>query len=190
MPSHDPHALKAQFLAQHGIWSPRWASLLALDPSYFAAYLELRAAASKGQHITPKFQELIHLSVASVVSTMFIPGIEAHTRAALDAGATKGEILEVLALTSVCGIHSINCGLPVLMEVLAEQGMLPERPEELDERRQELKDDFYRKRGYWGKTWDDVLAFDLGFFEAYTVSDVFFRPSLQFHLKLGLLEFG
>jgi len=166
--SHDPKALKEEFLAQHGTWSPQWESLLNLDPSYFAAYLKLRAAAGKGKHVSPKFQELIHLSVASVVSTMFVPGIEAHTRAALDAGATKEEILEVLALTSVCGIHSISCGLPVLMEILSEQGKLPEQPEQLDPRRQHLKDDFHKKRGYWGSTWDSVLAFDPDFFEAYT----------------------
>jgi len=166
----DQRALKEAFLAQRGVWSPQWESLLKLDPTYFAAYLKLRAAASKGKHVSPKFQELIHLSVASVVSTMFVPGIEAHARAALDAGATKEEILEVLALTSVCGIHSISCGLPVLMEVLAEQGKLPEQPEKLDERRQYLRDDFEKKRGYWGATWDSVLSFDPDFFEAYTVS--------------------
>lgn len=171
MTSLDSKELKKQFLAQNGKWSPQWESLLNLDPSYFAAYLKLRTAASKGRHVSPKFQELIHLSVASVVSTMFVPGIEAHTRAALDAGATKEEILEVLALTSVCGIHSISCGLPVLMEVLSEQGKLPEWPEQLDPRRQQLKDDFHKKRGYWGATWDKLLAFDPDFLEAYTVSD-------------------
>ena len=93
MSSPDPKALKEEFLAQNGKWSPQWESLLNLDPNYFAAYLKLRAAASKGKHVSPKFQELIHLSAASVVSTMFVPGIEAHTRAALDAGATKEEIL-------------------------------------------------------------------------------------------------
>jgi alkylhydroperoxidase/carboxymuconolactone decarboxylase family protein YurZ len=174
MSSPDPKALKEEFLAQNGKWSPQWESLLNLDPSYFAAYLKLRAAASKGKHVSPKFQELIHLSVASVVSTMFVPGIEAHTRAALDAGATKEEILEVSALTSVCGIHSISCGLPVLMEILSEQGKLPEWPEQLDPKRQQIKDDFHKKRGYWGSTWDKLLAFDPDFLEAYTVSDVWF----------------
>jgi hypothetical protein len=107
---------------------------------------------------------------------MFVPGIEAHTRAALDAGASKEEILEVLALTSVCGIHSISCGLPVLMEVLGEKGMSVGSGGDggLDERRKELKEDFERKRGYWGETWDAVLKVDPDFFEAYTVSAVFF----------------
>jgi alkylhydroperoxidase/carboxymuconolactone decarboxylase family protein YurZ len=172
----NPSVLKAAFISQHGVWSPQWESLLRVDPNYFAAYLQLRAAASKGKHISPKFQELIHLSVASVVSTMFVPGIEAHTRAALDAGASKEEILEVLALTSVCGIHSISCGLPVLMEVLGEKGMSVGSGGDggLDERRKELKEDFERKRGYWGETWDAVLKVDPDFFEAYTVSAVFF----------------
>jgi alkylhydroperoxidase/carboxymuconolactone decarboxylase family protein YurZ len=183
MSSPDPKALKEEFLAQNGKWSPQWESLLNLDPSYFAAYLKLRAAASKGKHVSPKFQELIHLSVASVVSTMFVPGIEAHTRAALDAGATKEEILEVLALTSVCGIHSISCGLPVLMEILSEQGKLPEWPEQLDSKRQQIKDDFHKKRGYWGSTWDKLLAFDPDFLEAYTVSDISSPEIVTNHIK-------
>ena len=172
--AHSAQSLKSEYLAQDGIWCPQWESLLNLDPSYFAAYLRLRTAARKGGHISPKFQELIHLSVASVVSTMFLPGIEAHTRAALDAGATKEEILEVLALTSVCGIHSVSCGLPVLMEILGEQGKLPERAGKLDKRRQHLKEDFERKRGYWGATWDAVLDIDPDFFEVYTVSEAVF----------------
>ena len=35
---------------------------------------------------------------------------------ALEAGATKEEILEVIQLTSIMGIHSMTMGLPILME--------------------------------------------------------------------------
>ena len=49
-----------------------------------------------------------------------------------------------------------------------------------------MKEDFHTKRGYWGKTWDDVLAFDPDFFEAYTVSDISFSHSLEFHLTAWL----
>ncbi|MDF2471321.1 MAG: carboxymuconolactone decarboxylase, partial [Rhodococcus erythropolis] len=38
---------------------------------------------------------------------------------ALDMGVTPKEILEVLKLTTVVGIHSCNVGVPILMEEIA-----------------------------------------------------------------------
>lgn len=40
-------------------------------------------------------------------------------RNALDAGATREEVLEVIQLTTVLGIHSSNLALPILAEELA-----------------------------------------------------------------------
>jgi len=34
----------------------------------------------------------------------------------LEAGASKEEILEVIQLTSIMGIHSMSMGVPILME--------------------------------------------------------------------------
>lgn len=51
----SPSILKTTFLSLHGIWSPQWESLLHLDPSYFAAYLRLRSAASTSPHLPRKF---------------------------------------------------------------------------------------------------------------------------------------
>ena len=39
---------------------------------------------------------------------------------------------------------------------------------ELDARRQAIKDDFIKNRGYWAPIWDQVLALSPEFFEAYT----------------------
>ncbi len=38
---------------------------------------------------------------------------------------------------------------------------------EAEERRQRLKDEFTRTRGYWAPVWDDLLRLDPDFFEAY-----------------------
>ena len=38
---------------------------------------------------------------------------------AFEAGATKEEILEVIQLTSIMGIHSMNMGVPILTDELA-----------------------------------------------------------------------
>ncbi len=68
------------------------------------------------------------------------------------------------------GVHAVNVGVPLLSEVLEEEGLA--RPGAssvgLDVRREHLKSDFTKKRGYWHSTWDAVLALDPDFFEAYT----------------------
>jgi len=41
-------------------------------------------------------------------------------------------------------------------------------PKKLDPRRQKLKDEFTRNRGYWAPLWDDVLELSPDYFEAYS----------------------
>jgi alkylhydroperoxidase/carboxymuconolactone decarboxylase family protein YurZ len=50
------------------------------------------------------------------------PGVRRHIQNALRAGATKEEILEVMQLTSIMGIHSMAMGVPILMEELERAG--------------------------------------------------------------------
>jgi alkylhydroperoxidase/carboxymuconolactone decarboxylase family protein YurZ len=93
---------------------------------------------------------------------MYAPGIREHVRRALDLGATKEELLEVLQLTSTLGIHASTVGVPLLLEALGDREVPP-----LDERRTALKADFEAKRGYWHGFWDGLLELDPDFFEAY-----------------------
>ncbi|MGB0169834.1 MAG: carboxymuconolactone decarboxylase family protein, partial [Paracoccaceae bacterium] len=53
----------------------------------------------------------------NVATTHLWPsGARRHIQNALEAGATKEEILEVIQLTSIMGIHSMSMGVPILME--------------------------------------------------------------------------
>jgi alkylhydroperoxidase/carboxymuconolactone decarboxylase family protein YurZ len=49
---------------------------------------------------------------------LFEPGIRQHVRNALALGATREEIMEVIELVSVIGIHSCAVGVPILIEEL------------------------------------------------------------------------
>ena len=69
-------------------------------------------------------------------------------------------------LTSTLGIHACNIGVPLLLDVLREQGLRTEAPL-LDERQERLKADFTANRGYWHEFWDGLLGLDPDFFEAY-----------------------
>ena len=74
--------------------------------------------------------------------------------------------MEVLELTSTLGIHASNIGVPLLLEVLEEEG-LRDGPAPLDERQEQLKAEFTANRGYWHEFWDGMLELDPDLFEAY-----------------------
>lgn len=167
--SAEQEALKSAYIAQGGIWSISLETLVLLDPGYFSAYLKLRSVPFGRTKLPRKIQELILLSLNASCTTMFKPGIDAHMLAALQAGATRSEILEVLELSSVLGIHAVNVGVQLLQEVLLEEGIQPNQViEKSDPRRGALKADFIDKRGYWHSSWEQVLDLDPDFFEAYT----------------------
>lgn len=53
------------------------------------------------------------------------PGIQMHLKAALEFGASREELMEVLQLTSTVGIHASNVGVAILLDVLSEEGLGP-----------------------------------------------------------------
>ena len=158
--------VKDEFIRVRGTWSEAWESILRLDPVFLAAYLEFSAVPWRKDHLEPKVKEFIYIAVDAAATHLYEPGIRQHIRAALEHGATGEEIMEVLELTSTLGIHACNIGVPVLMEVLEEEGLRTE-PSPLDGRRERLKAAFTANRGYWHEFWEGLLELDPDLFEAY-----------------------
>lgn len=165
----DQEQLKKDLIATGEPWSETWQNILALDQSYFKAYLGLRRVPSDKQCLSRKTQELILLSMDASCTHLHEPGVRAHTAAALQAGATKEEIMEALELTSVLGVHAVTAGVPCLQEVMREMGRESKASSQsLDGERRAFKDDFVKRRGYWSTSWPPVLQLSPGFFKAYT----------------------
>lgn len=158
--------IKSEFIEVRGTWGPSWESMLRLDPEFVAAYLKLSAVPWRKNHLDAKTKEFIYIAVDAAATHLYEPGIRQHIKAALSHGATAQEIMEVIELACTLGIHAMNIGVPVLVEVLEEAGMRP-APTELDETRKLLKAEFTRKRGYWHEFWDEMLELDPEMFEAY-----------------------
>jgi alkylhydroperoxidase/carboxymuconolactone decarboxylase family protein YurZ len=162
--------LKREFDAKLGTeaFHSGWASLLSLDPQFFKASLSLASVPRQKGHLSCKDQCLIALAVDSAATHLYKSGIRAHVSAALKEGAAVHEILEVIELSSTLGIHACNIGVPLLVEVLKEEGKFHEeitRP--YDERQEALRKEFTEKRGYWHAFWEDFLRLDPEFFAAY-----------------------
>jgi len=157
---------KDAFIKVHGAWSDGWESLLKLDAGFFLAYLDFSAVPSRKNHLDDKVKAFVAITACAAATHLYAPGIEQHLRAALRAGASRAELTEVLQLASTVGIHAANVGVPVLLEVLEEEGMR-QGPAPLDSRREALKRDFVENRGYWHSSWEGFLELDPDLFEAY-----------------------
>jgi alkylhydroperoxidase/carboxymuconolactone decarboxylase family protein YurZ len=159
--------VKDEFIAVRGTWSPAWQDILELDAEFLHAYLLWSALPARKGHLAPKVREFIFIAADASATHLYTPGIRQHVRAALDAGATSAEIMEVLELTSTLGIHACNIGIPLLIEVLEEEGKRT-GPAPLTTRQEELKAEFTASRGYWHEFWDGLLEVDPDLFAAYT----------------------
>jgi alkylhydroperoxidase/carboxymuconolactone decarboxylase family protein YurZ len=164
--SRRQEEIKAQFIQERGSWGEPWETVLRIDPEFVAAYLGMYLVPWKKSHLTPKFKELCYISINAAATHMNVPGILPHVKAALDLGATPGEIMEVLELAATLGIHTMNIGVPLLVEVLEERGRTEATP--LNDYQEALKAQFTETRGYWHDFWDETLELDPEMFEAYT----------------------
>jgi len=159
--------VKNQWIEVRGSWGEPWESMLQFDPEFVLAYLNFYAVPWRKNHLDDKTKEFMYLAVAANATHMYEPGIRAHISAALKLGATPFEIMEVLELSSTLGIHAMNIGVPILVEVLNEKG-LRSGPAPLNAYQEEVKAEFTKTRGYWHPFWDEMLELDPELFAAYT----------------------
>ena len=158
--------IKDEFIRARGTWGEAWESILLLDAEFLLTYLNFSLVPWKKNHLDTKTKEFIYIVVDSAATHMYAPGVRQHIKAALAAGATPPEIMEVLECTATLSIHAMNVGVPVLTEILAERGIRTGAAE-LTEDQERLKADFTANRGYWNPTWDEMLELDPELFDAY-----------------------
>src|ERR1700748_625629 len=148
--------IRDEFIQHHGAWDDAWEDILRLDPEFLASYLKFSAVPWRKNHLEDKGKELIYRAVDANATHMYLPGVRQHIAAALRLGATPQEIMEVLELSATLGIHAMNIGVRILVELLEEKG-LRTGPAPLTEYQEQLKAEFTATRGYWHSFWDEML---------------------------------
>ena len=101
--------------------------------------------------------ELICVALEAACTNVNPDGTRSHIRAALRAGATRDEILEVLKMASLLSIHSCSLGAPLLLEEARAAGVKPTRSSK------EVATptcDKTREVGQWNDAWDPFVALD------------------------------
>ncbi|MDI3564016.1 carboxymuconolactone decarboxylase family protein [Bradyrhizobium sp. Arg816] len=102
-----------------------------------------------------KLIELV--SVALNACTNLNPeGTRRHIRAALEAGATRDEVLTVLKMASAMSIHSCSLGAPILLEEAKAAGVSPSKKQAPTT----LACDKMKTVGQWNAAWDPFYELD------------------------------
>jgi len=114
--SDEKHYPEITLQKARGDWNPMWDLILELDPEYLEAFLAFRSVPIKNGPLPQKYKELIFIAINAATTHLHASGVRRHIQNALKAGATKAEILEVIQLVSIMGIHSMSLAGPILQE--------------------------------------------------------------------------
>jgi alkylhydroperoxidase/carboxymuconolactone decarboxylase family protein YurZ len=114
--------VKAEFTENRGYWHSFWDEMLELDPELFEAYTNFSSVPWKTGTLSPKVREFVYIAFDAAATHLYVPGLKLHYENALGYGATVGELLEVLEIASVIGIHAATTAVPILVEEIEARG--------------------------------------------------------------------
>ena len=107
--------------------------------------------------------ELIGVAINVACTNLNADGTRRHIGAALDAGATRDEILMILKMASVMAIHSCSLGAPILLEQAKARGTQPQpKPAVATPACDKMK-----AMGQWNAAWDPFYALAPGWTDAF-----------------------
>jgi alkylhydroperoxidase/carboxymuconolactone decarboxylase family protein YurZ len=101
-----------------GQWNSAWDPFFNLDPVWTDEFFASVIPIYKSGVMSAKELELLSIACDASFTHMYAPGVRRHIRAALKAGATMEEVMEVLKLCVVQGAQSCNMGIPILAQEL------------------------------------------------------------------------
>lgn len=127
-------------------WDPQWAeSCFKMSTNPWSSGL-----------LTHPFIELVSVALNAACTSLNADGTRRHLRAALDAGATREQILMVLKCAALMSIHSCSLGAPILLEEAkaADVHPVPKAPVVTP------ACDKMRAVGQWNAAWDPFYKLD------------------------------
>jgi len=139
-----------------GPWEPSLETLRAWDPEWAEACLKMTTNPWASGVLPRKLVELVGVAVNAACTNLNPDGTRRHIRAALQAGATRDEVLFVLKCAFVMSIHSCSLGAPILIEEAKAAGKQPaSKPAAATPACDKMK-----AIGQWNTAWDPFYQLD------------------------------
>ncbi|MBL8876399.1 MAG: carboxymuconolactone decarboxylase family protein [Phycisphaerae bacterium] len=146
-----------------GPWDEAVEQLRAWDPGWADACVRMTTNPWKSGILPRKLIELIGVGLNAACTNLNPDGTRRHIRAALDAGATRDEILFVLKCATVMSIHSCSLGAPILLEEAKAAGKQP-APKAAGAT---PACDKMKSIGQWNAAWDPFYQLDPAWTDAF-----------------------
>ncbi len=146
-----------------GPWDgPALAQLREWDPSWVGQSLGMSEDPWTRGILPRKDVELISIAVNAACTNLCEGGTRRHIRGALEAGASREEILMILKIASLLSIHTCSLGAPILLEEAKVAGVNPKPKEAVAT----PVCDKMKAAGQWNEAWDAFFAIDPAWTEA------------------------
>ena len=137
------------------------------DPAWTAQCADMTTNPWTGGVLPRKTVELIGVALGAACTNLDPDGARRHIRAALEAGATRDEVLMVLKMASLLAIHSCSLGAPILLEEAKAAGALP-----APKKAAAPACDAMRAAGQWNQAWDPFFELDPAWTEQFIACGV------------------
>jgi len=139
-----------------GPWDKALATLRQWEPAWAETCLKMSTNPWTSGILPRKFVELVSVGLNAACTNLNPDGTRRHIRAALQAGATREEILFVLKCASVMSIHSCSLGAPILIEEAKASGKQPAETVTAST----PACDRMKAIGQWNSAWDPFYQLD------------------------------
>lgn len=126
------------------------------DPRFVEACTRMATHPWKSGVLPRKLVELISVGLNAACTNLNEDGTRRHIRGALDAGATREEILFVLKCAAMMSVHSCSLGAPILLEEAKSRGAQASPKPKLAT----PACDRMKAIGQWNVAWDPFFALD------------------------------
>ena len=132
------------------------------DPAWAATCERMATHPWRSGVLTPRLAELVGLAVNAACTNLDADGTRRHIRGALEAGASRDEVLMVLKMASLMALHSCSLGAPILIEEAKAAGAKAQ-PKAVPT----PGCDQIRALGQWNTAWDPFYELDPAFTDAF-----------------------
>ncbi len=150
-----------------GPWDAALDSLREWDPEWAEACAKMSTNPWTSGVLPRKLVELIGVALNAACTNLNPDGTRRHIRAALEAGASRDEILMVLKCASVMAIHSCSLGAPILLEEAKAAGVKPSQKKAATPACDKM-----RAIGQWNQAWDPFYDLDPAWTEEFFATGI------------------
>jgi len=154
--------------SETGPWDDALTRLREWDPAWAETCAGMATGPWRSAVLPRKLVELISAGLNAACTNLNLEGTRRHIRRALEAGATRDEILFVLKCAAVMSIHSCSLGAPILLEEAKSAGArAPTKAATPTPACDKMK-----AIGQWNAAWDPFYALDPAWTEDFMATGV------------------